>query len=381
MAILRRKNRQGKPIGYQVLIDQRDPLSGKRNRQVVGSYRTKKQAETAEANAVTQREQGTLLKPDTTTIGELLDEWLRVEMPRTVRPENQQPYASIIENHLKPTLGDIPARKLTVQHVEKLLAGMQERGLSSSLMTKTRMRLSSALRMGVRWGIVGTNVADAAKPPTITYKKSTIWTPEQVSTFLDVAADDDLWPLWMLMVETGARTSELLGLSWQDLNLDTGTLRIGRQVIRLLKGTPVVKDGGKTASASRSIRLTPGTVSELRTYRKAWLARKLAAPSWDGDFLFCTRQGKPLSANNLRKGYDRIVTAAGVPAITPHGIRKTAITVLLASGASPKSVSARIGHADSRVTLDVYSSITSDMDDHLFDIITAIMPTRSKVSS
>jgi len=165
MAILRRKNRQGKPIGYQVLIDQRDPLSGKRNRQVVGSYRTKKQAETAEANAVTQREQGTLLKPDTTTIGELLDEWLRVEMPRTVRPENQQPYASIIENHLKPTLGDIPARKLTVQHVEKLLAEMQGRGLSSSLMTKTRMRLASALKLGMRWGIVGTNVAEIAKAP------------------------------------------------------------------------------------------------------------------------------------------------------------------------------------------------------------------------
>ena len=149
------------------------------------------------------------------------------------------------------------ARKLTVEHVEKLLAEMQERGLSSSLMTKTRMRLSSALKMGMRWGIVATNVADITRPPRIAYKKATIWTPAEVATFLETAASDDLWPLWLLMVETGARTSELFGLAWEDLSLDRGTLRIGRRVIRLLNGTPTAKDGGKSQAASRSIRLTP----------------------------------------------------------------------------------------------------------------------------
>jgi len=379
MAIVERIDRNGKRH-FQVRVAVRD-ASGKRTNQTVGTFGTKREAQKAERSALVERDRGTLLRPDTTTVGELLDEWLRVELPRTVRPENRQPYEVVIARHLKPVVGNIPARKLTVEHVEKLLAGMQDCGLSSSLMTKARMRLSSALRMGVRWGIVGANVAGAVKPPSISYRKSTIWTPEQVIRFLDAAHDDDLWTLWLLMVETGARTSELLGLTWQDVNLDTGTLRIGRQVVRLLRGTPVVKDGGKTASASRSIRLTPGTVAELRTYRKAWLARKLSAPSWDGDFLFCTGTGRPLSANNLRRLFDRIVTAAGVPAITPHAVRKTAITLALAKGASPKSVSARVGHADSRVTLDIYSSITSDMDDRLLEVITAIMPQRSKALS
>lgn len=271
------------------------------------------------------------------------------------------------------------ARKLTVEHVEKLLADMQERELSSSLITKTRMRLSSALTLGVRWGIVATNVAGAARPPKITYKKATIWTPAEVGAFLDSAADDDLWPLWLLMVETGARTSELLGVAWEDVNLDRGTLRIGRQTIRLLKGTPTLRDGGKTAAASRTIGLTAGTVAELRAYRTRWLERKLAAPEWPSDLLFTTRDGKPLSANNLRKAFDRVVADAGVPAITPHAIRKTAITLALANGASPKAVAAHVGHADSRVTLDIYSSITSDMDSALLDIVTAIIPRRRTV--
>lgn len=379
MAVVKRATGDGK-ARYMVRIAVRD-ADGRRQNQTIGTFATKRDAERSEREALIQHERGTLLKPDTTTVGELLDEYLRVEVPRTVKPENRQPYESIVRNHLTPTLGTVQARKLTVEHVERLLAGMQERGLSSSLITKARMRLSSALKLGVRWGIVATNVADLAKAPRISYKRATIWTPDHVATFLDTASDDDLWPLWLLMVESGARTSELLGLGWEDANLDRGTLRIGRQVVRLLKGTPVVKDDGKSKAASRSIRLTPGTVAELRTYRTRWLERKIAAPEWNSDLLFTTRDGKPLSANNLRKVFDRLVKAAGVPAITPHAIRKTAITLALANGASPKAVASRVGHADSRITLDVYSAITSDMDDALLGIVTAIMPERSRAAT
>jgi integrase len=82
----------------------------------------------------------------------------------------------------------------------------------------------------------------------------------------------------------------------------------------------------------------------------------------------------PLSANNVRKVFDRLVAQADVTAITPHAIRKTAITHALANGASPKAVANRVGHADARVTLDVYASITASQDDQLLDIVTAIVP-------
>ncbi len=381
MAIVERRDTSGKRH-YQVRIATRD-ADGKRQNQTVGTYATKREAERAERDALVSRDRGTLLRPDTTTVGELLDEWVRVELPRTVRPENRQVYESIIANHLKPALGTIPARKLSVEHVERLLADMQEKGYSSSLTTKARMRLSSALKMGQRWGIVATNVAEAVKPPKIEYRKATIWNPPDVCAFLDIAAEDAHWPLWLLLVETGARQSEALGLAWEDVSLDLGTLRIGRQTVRLLKGTPVIKDSGKSKAASRTIRLTTGTIGELRTYRKAWLERKLeSGPDWnETGLLFTTQSGKPLSSNNLRRTFDRIVEAAGVPAISPHSVRKTAITLALANGASPKAVAGRVGHADARVTLDIYSSVTSDMDDALLDVITAIMPARSRAAT
>ncbi len=183
-------------------------------------------------------------------------------------------------------------------------------------MTKTRMRLSSTLKLDVRWGLVGRNVADLAKVPRTTDKKSNLWTLQQVGTFPATAKEDGLWPLWLLMVETGARTSELLGLAWEDVDFDKGTLRIGWHMVRLLKGAPIVKEGGKSNAAKRSIRLTSGTVAELRTYRKAWAARKLAGVAdWvPPDLLFTTGTGTPPSANNLRRIFDRIVAKADVPA-------------------------------------------------------------------
>lgn len=371
----------GKKVAYLVRVEgKRDPVTGKR-RQFSRQVATMKAAKALEAEWTTEVARGTALVPSKATVGDLLGEYLRLEVPRTVRPENRQPYESIITNHLTPAIGDVAAQALTVEHVERLLAGMQDAGYSSSLITKVRMRLGTALKLGMRWGVVSTNVAEIAKPPRIEYKKARIWTPEEVAAFLDTAADDALWPLWLLAVETGARTSELLGLAWEDVNLDRATLRVGRQTVRLTKGTPTVKDGGKSAAAARTIPLTPGTVAELKAYRKQWLEQKLAAPDWATDLLFTTRAGSPLSANNIRKTFDRLVKAAGVPEITPHAIRKTAITLALANGASPKAVAARVGHADSRVTLDIYSSITSDMDDALLSIVTAIIPQEHRVDT
>jgi integrase len=366
----------GKRVAYLVRVEGlRDPVTGKR-RQYSKQVPTMKEAKALEASWAADLARGTALVPSKATVGDLLDEYLRIELPRTVRPENRQPYESIVNRHLRPALGNVLAQRLTVEHVEKLMADLLAAGYSPSLVTKVRMRLGSALKLGMRWGIVSTNVAASARPPKITYKSATIWTPDEIGAFLRAAETDTHWPLWLLLVETGARQSELLGVAWEDVDLDRGTLRIGRQVVRLLKGTPTLKDGGKSKAASRTIGLTPRTVAELRGWRTRWLQYRLAAgPEWNpADLLFTTASGTPLSVNNLRKVFERLVRRAGVSSITPHAIRKAAITYALANGASPKAVAARVGHADSRVTLDVYSTITSEMDARLLDIIAAIVP-------
>src|SRR5680860_1047238 len=219
MAIEKRVGKDGKPQ-YRVRINVHDPVSGARKWQGVGTYRTKKGAEAEERKAIEKRERGTLLLPDKTTVGELLDRWLEVEVPRTVKPENQQEYRVVINKHLKPALGSVFVRKLTVEQVERFYADLQAAGKSSSLIKKCHMRLSSALRLGKRWGLVAEAVTDVIKPPKLSYKQPKIWTADEVSAFLEAAEEDPLYRYWLLAVETGARTSELLGVSWNDVDLE-----------------------------------------------------------------------------------------------------------------------------------------------------------------
>lgn len=378
MSITKRPSEDGKSR-YLVRIESPDPITGKRRRVTVGTYSAKREAEKAEAKAITERERGTLLQPDTTTVGELLDKYLETEVPRTVRPENRAAYEIVIRRHLKPALGNVKVRRLTVEHVERLYADLQATGYSSSLIKKCHMRLGAALRLGKRWNIVHDVVTDVAKPPRLAYKQAEIWTPDETSAFLDVATDDDLYAFWLTMVETGARMSELLGVTWQDVDFTRGTLRLGAQVVRLLKGTPIVKQGGKTEAGARTIRLTAGTLAELKRYRAAWLQMKLASgePEWNQyELVFCSPAGRPRNHMNMRRRFDRIVRDAGVKAISPHSIRKTHITTTIANGANIKAVAARVGHRDITTTLKTYTALTASMDDELMAIVEAVVPHR-----
>lgn len=382
MAIIERRDGDGKRR-WQVRISVRDPKTGKRANQTIGTYPTKREAAKAERDAMTERDRGTLLAPDRTTIGELLDKWLAVDVPRTVKPENLVTYEIIVRRHLKPAFGDVIVSKLTVEAVERFYADLQTAGYSSSLIKKCHMRLSSALRLAQRWGLVTVNVCDVARPPKITATQGMAWTPSEVGAFLIEAEGDGMHPYWSMALETGARTSELLGVSWNDVDLDRGTVRFGRQVVRLLHGTPIVKEGGKTSTASRTVRLTPHLVEELRTHRRRWLERKLVAPEWENphDLVFCTASGRPINARHVRRSFDRLVEASGVTPISPHGMRRTHVTHAIGAGANLKAVAARVGHRDLTTTIRTYQQLTQGMEDELLAVVEAIVPRRSKAAS
>lgn len=378
MSITKRKDKDGKNR-WLVRIETPDPVTGARRRTTVGTFATKKEAEREEAKAITKRERGTLLAPDTTTVGELLDKWLEVAVPRSVKPEQVVNYEGTVRLHLKPAFGEVQVRKLRVEHVESLYAEMQQRGLSSSTIKNCHLRLSAALKMAKRWNIVAENVCDIAKPPKLAYKASKIWTTEETAAFLEEADDDALATYWRLMIETGGRTSELLGMTWADVDFDRKTVRFGEQVVRLLKGVPFVKDGGKSESARRTVRISSDMVQLLKDERTAWLAKQLASEEWENPYglVFCSPRGRPLNARNVRRSFDRLIVQAGVTPVPPHSLRKLHITTTLAAGANLKAVQARVGHAKPDTTLRIYAQLVAQSEDALAEIVETLMPRRT----
>ena len=376
-----RPRASGKPH-WRVRVWVDDSASGTRKLQTVGIYPTKTEAQREGACAVEQRQRGTLLQPSDMTVGELLDLWLEQEMPKTVRPENQETYRIVVTKHLKPALGSLRVQRLTVHAIEALYAKLGEEGYSPSLIRKCHLRLSSELKLARRWGWVVENPCDVATVPRLTYKDPDVWTPIDTDKFLQVAALDTMHPYWALAVETGARTSELLGLGWTDCDLERGTLTIGRRAVRLLKGTPILKEGAKTAAGRRTIRLTEGIVSALRDHRDRQDERRRKVPNWlDNDLIFPTASGRPVNPSHLRRSFDRLVRQAGVKHLTPHGMRKSHITALIAGGANVKAVAARVGHRDITTTLKTYTALTASMQDELHSLVESLAAGRRASTS
>jgi integrase len=364
-----RPRASGKPH-WRVRLWVDDPASGARKLQTVGIYASKTEAQREGARAVELRHRGTLLQPTDITVSELLDLWLEQEMPKTVRPENQEPYRIVVTKHLKPALGSLRVQRLTVQAIESFYGTLIAAGYSSSLIRKCHQRLSSALKLAKRWDWIHENPCEAATAPKLTHKEPEVWTPIDTAKFLEVAATHSMHPYWALAIETGARTSELLGIGWSDFDGERGTITIGRRAVRLLKGTPILKDGAKTSAGRRTIRLTDGILAALTEHQERQCLGPTAASDWvDNDLIFATASGRPVNPSHVRRSFDRLVKRAGVKRLTPHGMRKSHITALVAGGANIKAVAARVGHRDIATTLKTYTALTTAMQDELHQLV------------
>lgn len=386
MAIQKRPGKDGTPR-YRVQISERDPVTGKRRNVTVGTFRTKKEAEARERDALTKRERGTLLDPDSTTVAELMTEWLRSK--GRISPQTRVDYETTIRLHIVPALGGVRIRRLTADAVQAQYDAWTAEGKSPRMVRGCHLRLSQALDWAVTRHLLYVNVARAVEPPALPRATFEVWNRDELARFMDAAMrrpvllrmsqkpnatpkpaatrPDPLTPLWHLLALEGMRRGEALGLRWRDINWERGTAHIWQTVApdKTNKGRAIIQPGGKTARATRTVRLTAATLDVLRSHRTEQAARRLAAPAWeDHDLIVCTGDGAPVNpGGNITRSFDRIVKRAGLRRIRVHDLRHTHATLLLSMGVPVKVVSERLGHSSSAFTMDVYASVLPDMQD------------------
>lgn len=157
---------------------------------------------------------------------------------------------------------------------------------------------------------------------------------------------------------------ELLALKWDDLDLESGLLRVGRTLSRI-KGTFSVGEP-KTAKSRRSVKLTPMAVEALRAHLARQLKEidRLGSLYEDGGLVFATERGTPVNPTNLRKrSFAPLLGRAKLREIRFHDLRHTCATLLLTKNVNPKIVSEMLGHSSISITLDTYSHVLPDMQD------------------
>jgi integrase len=334
---------------------------GPKQRAVYGKTR----AEAAEklTKAMADRDSGIVYDAGKMTVGEYLDRWLADSVKDTVRQRTYERYEQITRVHLMPAFGRNKLKSLTPAHIRSLYRVKLDSGLAPGTVQHIHRTLSKALKQAVMDGLIPRNAAASVKPPQPRREEIRPLDRDQVRTFLTAVSDDRLEALYIVAVTAGLRAGEILGLKWEDVDLEAGKLEVRRTLSEARSGR--IFEPPKSGKG-RSIRLTKMAAEALRTHRKHQLEEKLKLGSlWqENGLVFPSQVGTPIGGRNLIRHFKIRLKRAGLSSTFRfHDLRHTCATLLLKQGVHVKFVQELLGHGDVSLTLNVYSHVLPDMGD------------------
>ena len=294
------------------------------------------------------------------TVGAYLPAWLEDTARPNVRATTHKSYESYVRLRLIPELGKIALTKLTPQHVQAMLRKQQAAGLSPRSVQYIRGILRKALNDALRMGLVARNVAMLTTAPKQERHEITPLSAEQAGQLLDAATGERLECLYVAALATGLRQGELLGLRWQDVDMDAGTLRVAYSLQRI-EGEYRLS-APKTEKSRRVLPLPSFAVAAFRSHRVRQLEERLRAggawADWRGaGLVFTTETGGPLHGGSVLHAFHKLLARHGLPRVRFHDLRHTAASLLLAQGASARLIMEVLGHSQISLTMNTYSHV------------------------
>lgn len=334
-----------------------DAATGKRRVRQLGTFDSRRAA-VAHQRAVLDGRAGS----ETESVGEFVEKvWLPAKEGR-VEVTTYDQYRWAVTRHIVPLIGRVRLRDLTPEVLDDWVGELvkpDEKGkprLGSTSARTVRKVLSMALEEAVQRGRLPRNPVVLTQPPRRERSHQRLgWTLEEAQQFLAAVRDYRLAAAFQLNLVTGLRRGELLALRWEDVDLRARELTVHQQ-LALERARPVLKQL-KTANADRVVTFGASTAAALARHRDAQDAeRQLAAEAWvESGLVFTTQLGGWIDPSNFGRLMDSLIAKAGVPRITPKGLRHTAQSIGRVVVGDDKVMQERLGHADIGVTMNTYT--------------------------
>ncbi len=329
-------------------------------RRVYGPLRASQDEAKADLSALRARV-ASGVAPDRQRLDAYLREWLDARAlhlkTRTIRT-----YRMDVENHIIPALGMLRLSEVTPAHVAVFLDALMTD--SVSVARKCRATLHAALEHAVRQERIARNPVSVTEPPRTPRATLERWEAKHARAFAKTARLHRDGSVFLLILATGLRAGEALGLMWDDLDGDV--LDVRRQLLTV--DAPMM-DTPKTTRSVRKLRLGGDVLGMLADHRMSLELEGLMVerdvPRVDGSIMtgvlmFPDPEGKPWRLDVLRKRYKEILAAAKVPTVRIHDLRHYHLSRLISLGLDPATVSRMAGHSRTSTTMDIYVEAFED---------------------
>ncbi|WP_370617672.1 tyrosine-type recombinase/integrase [Mumia sp. Pv 4-285] len=307
---------------------------------------------------VQQAEEGRLSAERTPTVAQWMDRWLADVASSTVRPTTLSRYEQEVRLHVKPALGRIRLDALRPHHIADLYKAKRSE-LSPTSIRRLHAMLRRSLTIAVRWGLISINPAQMVDPPAMTRTKIHPFSREEAEQFRIAAAKDRLAARWLIGLLLGLRQGEVLGLTWDDVDLDGQSMAVNHALQKIDNEFTLVAP--KTKRSARVLPIPTVVLESLKRRRSDQLAdADLAAQLWQGnelDLLFTTHVGTPIERSNDYRAFQALLKRAGLRKIRLHDLRHTAASLMLEQGIPARVVMELLGHSQISLTLDTYTHV------------------------
>jgi integrase len=287
---------------------------------------------------------------------------------------------------LKDVIGHLPLDKINPARLRSALEWLDGDGRNhktgGKLSPKTQKEyyrfISVVMTAAEVDSLIQVNPCKRVKPPRPKSPTKTILQPEEVARLLAALEAESLkWrTLVHVLLTSGARKGEILGLKWDHVDFNGAQVEISNNLLYDPKNG-IYETTPKTEGSNRFVKLPAQTMTLLREWRQhCRQLRLLNGDRWkETGFLFVQDDGKPMHPDSASKWLVKFCEKNGLPRITAHNLRHTAASILIDSGASIVAVSKRLGHAQTSTTMNIYAHQIRKADeaaaDSLADVIYA----------
>ncbi|MEV7675846.1 site-specific integrase [Streptomyces sp. NPDC088752] len=291
-----------------------------------------------------------------------LSEWLAYWLESVVRPRRKlstyDKYEAHVRLYLSPMLGTKRLESLSVPDVRRFLLQLEKKTTAATAKESHRV-LRTALSAACREELIVRNVAKLVEPPRAAARDLSPWSLDETLDFLAAARRDPLYAAFVLAIAMGLRRGEIVGLRWNDIDLENRVLLVRQQVQRR-RG--ILYNDETKGRRSRAIPLPAMCLAPLRWHRmRQKETYKAAGTEWSASgYVFATRTGRPVEPRNVHRSFVRVSEAAGLRPIRLHDARHGCATLLTAAGVAPRVVMEILGHSQISLTMDVYTHVVQD---------------------
>ena len=300
-----------------------------------------------------------------TSFSDYVRVWLD-HIARTVDEVTLQGYKSLADTHILPYFDDAGTKLTKLDHKTiqrymdmKFTSGRRDGkgGLSPRSLRLHKNIIAQTLDLAVRNKLIQSNPCQFVVLPQCERYESQFYTETQLNALFSALKDDPILPMVRITAWYGLRRSELLGLQWDSLDLEAGTMTIRHTVSKVTE--VVAKDKTKNASSRRTFPLTPEAVEifakakEQEERNRAMFDREYQ----ENPYVFKWPDGHPYSPDYISHHFAKVLKRHGLPHIRFHELRHSCASMLINMGFTLKDVQEWLGHSDIKMTANIYSHL------------------------